>query len=169
MKEISITIDESKITERIFAESGYTALARAKAGIPGQFTDIVQATDDDKRVITAFISDSVNEAAGLVTRYLTPCTVTTEVHCDNADKRLFRLHFAAPSNTPSAFADAAREHIKSFATSRTLQQWMLTVKPDEANIHASKAQSKLVLLRELLAARTRPSRETFKDNTIIEF
>lgn len=169
MKEICITIDESKIINRIFSESGYAALARRKAGIPGEFTDIVHITDDDKRVIAAFISDSIDEAAGLITRYLAPCPVSAEKCSGNGAARLFGLHLTVSSNIPATFANAAKELIESFSTSRTLQQWMLTVKPDEANIHASKAQGKLVQLRELLAARTRPSTATFKDNTIIEF
>ena len=55
MKDITITINESDITERIATVSGYAALARSKAGMPERFTDIMQTTDDDRVMATAIL------------------------------------------------------------------------------------------------------------------
>lgn len=167
MKEVIITIDEREITGRIFSESGYAALARAKGGLAEHFTDMVQATDDDRSVIKSFITDSINEAAGVISRYMTPCTVGHIGSGCDADGTIC-IHFTMPHNSPTGIISTLKEYITGFAVARSLQQWMLTVKPDEAGIHLTKAQSILQCMREQFSVRSRPVKEEADDDNIIE-
>ena len=146
MKEINITINESDIMSRIFAESGYAALARAKSGMPERFTDIVQATDDDRSTIRRFIADSMGEAAGTITRYMSPCTVRY-IGDEYGSNGTIYVRFVVPQNSPDGMAQMLKESITVFSTARSLQHWMLMVKPDEANIHLGKAPAKCSALR----------------------
>ena len=166
MKEVTITIDGNEITSRIFSESGYAALARAKSGIPEHFTDIMQATDDDRKVVGRFIADSINEVAGIISRYMSPCTVK-QCGADGDVHSIMWLRFTIPHNCPEDIIGLLREKVASFAAARSQQHWMLMVKPDEASIHLQKAQSDIMQIRELLSTRARPVKgSTMKDNII---
>ena len=167
MKEVTITIEWNDIIGRIFAESGYAALARAKAGLPEQFTDILQVTEDDRRILKGYIRDSINEAAVTISRYLAPCSVKF-IGNAGEEESLVYLTFTPPHNYPDRMLPALKECISALTVSRCLQYWVLTVKPDEANIHISKAQGELLHMRELLSARTRPVKESGTDDNIIE-
>lgn len=167
MKEVIITINGDDIADRIFSESAYAALARAKGGLPERFTDIVQATEDDRNLIERFIIESVNEAAGIISRYMSPCSATYMQTEENTGGTIY-IRFTIPQNCPDSMATSLKESITSFAAARSLQHWMLTVKPDEANIHLSKAQNDIARIRELLSSRTRPVMGTAEDENIIE-
>lgn len=167
MKEVTITIDESIIKERIFMQSGYTAMARSKAGLPGQFTDIMQATDDEDDMVKHFISDSINEVAGVINRYLAPGS-TKFIENGNERERTMYISFTLPHNCPESIMATLKECIISFAAARSLQHWNLIVKPDESNIHIAKAQNELVRMRELLSTRTRPEKGNGEGYGIIE-
>lgn len=167
MKEVIITINGDDIADRIFSESAYAALSRAKSGLPERFTDIVQATEDDRNLIERFIIESVNEAAGIISRYMSSCSVTYMQTEENTGGTIY-IRFTIPQNCPDSMATSLKESITSFAAARSLQHWMLTVKPDEANIHLSKAQNDIARIRELLSLRTRPVMGTAEDENIIE-
>ena len=165
MREINITFNESDITKRIYAESGYIAKARARTGLPDDFIDTIQATEDDTRVLNGFIKESINESAGTINRYLSPCR--TRFIGTEGDK-LISISFTLPHNAPESTAEALKESIACFTVARTLQYWYMSVKPDEASLHMSKAQSELARMRELLGTRTRPAREGYRKGNIIE-
>ncbi|MBR3616182.1 MAG: hypothetical protein IKL56_06125 [Bacteroidaceae bacterium] len=167
MKEVIITINGGDIADRIFSESAYAALARAKSGLPERFTDIVQATEDDRNLIERFIIESVNEVAGIISRYMSSCSITYMQTEENTGGTIY-IRFTIPQNCPDSMATSLKESITSFAAARSLQHWMLTVKPDEANIHMSKAQNDIARIRELLSLRTRPVMGTAEDENIIE-
>lgn len=167
MKEVTITIDGGEIASRIFSESGYAALARAKSGIPEQFTDIMQATDDDRKAVGRFIADSINEVAGIISRYMSPCTVK-QCGTDGDAHSIMCLRFTIPHNCPEDIIGLLREKVASFAAASSQQRWMLMVKPDEASIHLQKAQSDIMQIRELLSTRTRPVKGSTMNDNIIE-
>lgn len=167
MKEVIITINGGDIADRIFSESAYAALARAKSGLPEHFTDIVQATEDDRNLIEKFIIESANEVTGIISRYMSSCSVTYMQTEENTGGTIY-IRFTIPQNCPDSMATSLKESITSFAAARSLQHWMLTVKPDEANIHLSKAQNDIARIRELLSLRTRPVMGTAEDENIIE-
>ena len=166
MKDITITINESDITERIATVSGYAAMARSKAGMPERFTDILQTTDDDRAIIQGFIGEGINEAVGIINRFMSPCSARFVDAGDN--NRLIRIAFTLPHNCPESIMATLKECIISFAAARSLQHWNLIVKPDESNIHIAKAQNELVRMRELLSTRTRPEKGNGEGNGIIE-
>lgn len=166
MKDITITINESDITERIATVSGYAALARSKAGMPERFTDILQTTDDDRAIIQGFIGEGINEAVGIINRFMSPCSAKFVDDGDN--DRLIRIAFTLPHNCPASSIEALKTTITNLAAYRSLQHWMLTVKPDEANMNASKADSELARMRSLLAVRQRPMMNPDNKDNIIE-
>lgn len=162
MKEVIITIEESDIKARIFTESGYAALARAKAGVPAEYSDMLQATEDEQHMLKAFIAESVNEAAGIISRYMTPCSARS------GDSALIYITFKLPYNTPEGIENGLKEVIKSFVVSRSMQHWAQTVKPDEMSLHSAKAQNCAVQIREMLCRRTRPAKQDDTKDNIVE-
>lgn len=166
MKDITITINESDITERIATVSGYAALARSKAGMPERFTDILQTTDDDHAIIQGFIGEGINEAVGIINRFMSPCSA--KFFDAGGNDRLIRIAFTLPHNCPASSIEALKTTITNLAAYRSLQYWMLTVKPDEANLNSSKADSELARMRSLLAVRERPMMNPDNKDNIIE-
>ena len=166
MKEVIITINGDDIADRIFSESAYAALARAKGGLPERFTDILQTTDDDRAIIQGFIGEGINEAVGIINRFMSPCSAKFVDAGDN--NRLIRITFTLPHNCPASSIEALKTTITNLVAYRSLQHWMLTVKPDEANLNASKADSELARMRSLLAVRERPKMNPDNKDNIIE-
>lgn len=167
MKEVIITINENEITERIAAESGYTSMARNKAGLPERFTDIMQATDDDGKLISTFVSDSINEASGLINRFLSPCSVKFD-DTGEGESRIILIRFTLPHNSPESTAEALKNCITGFAVDRSLQMWAQTVSPDEAGRYAAKADTEAAKMRSFMTVRERPQLRSNSSNKIIE-
>jgi hypothetical protein len=165
MKYREIRINVEELYRRLFAESGYIAMSRSAMGVPDRIVDTMQATDDERRIIDNWIKSSVNETAHAINRHLGSCSVR---HCKENDGQEFIISFKAPHNYPDEAIGLLQECAMDLVFKRTMQQWNMAMKPDEASITAAGAQSDALRFRELLAQRDRPTKEKGKTENLIE-
>ena len=167
MKDREIRIDVEELYKRLFTESGYIAMSRSAMGVPDRLVDTMQTTDDERRIIDNWIKSSVNEIAHVINRYLGPCSVIFGKDNGNSDLG-FTISFKAPHNYPEEATEMLQECAIDLVFKRTVQQWNMAMKPDEASITAAGAQADALRFRELLALRKRPTRENGKNENLIE-
>ncbi|MBO7302526.1 MAG: hypothetical protein J6U58_07465 [Bacteroidaceae bacterium] len=157
MTLINIIVNYEKILERIYTESGYTAMARSNIGISSELSDSMAATEEDKRVLENNIISGAKEAAVIITRYMTPCSIDISRTSQNNAIEKIELGFTLPGNYPTEIITTLEQCIEDFITTHALQQWMMIMKPDETSLVAMRMQSEAVRMREILTARKRPT------------
>ena len=155
MEKIEINIKSEDIYNRLYSESGSTSLSRTAMGLPDALAELIQITEDDKRVVDGYITSSVNEVSHTISRYLSPCSVR-RIYDETLKANKYNLTFSLPDNYPQECTGMLEDAIIDVVKNRTMQYWSLIVKPDEANIQATKVQSDVGRLRELLAMRSYP-------------
>ena len=157
MNTIRFTITRENVYNRVFATSAYTTRAREAMGIPSGITERMLLTADDRHIIDPMIDSSVNEIAGEIVRYHPgSCIEFTK----DGDVEGYRFSINAPTNYPAGNADKLAGSIESYIANRTLQNWHISIKPDEANIAAIKAQNDAMTIQSMLTQRTKPTIHT---------
>lgn len=164
MGEIRINVEE--LYKRLFTESGYIAHSRSAMGLYDSIVGIMNITDDERRIIDKWIRSSVNEIAHAINRYLSPCCA--KYYNDDSSGAEYVISFKIPHNYPKETVSLLQECAADLAFKRTMQQWNMAMKPDEANITATGAQADAIRFRELLAQRKKPAREEKRRENIIE-
>lgn len=156
MKEVQLVIRASNVHERIMAESGFTAQIKAAAGQSDRLTSLTIATDDERRIVSEFIPTAINECAVTISRNLSPCNLTENHEEGNEGYKRYCFTFMLPENFPEENIHQLQRIIMDIVCNRSLQQWYLLVKSDDANSVAMKAQSSMILLRDMLSIRKKP-------------
>ena len=157
MNTIRFTITRENVYNRVFATSAYTTRARETMGIPSGITERMLLTADDKHIIDPMIDSSVNEIASEIVRYHPgSCVEFTK----ESDAEGYQFCINAPANYPAGNAGKLAGSIESYIANRTLQNWYISIKPDEANIAAVKAQNDAMTIQSMLTQRTKPAIHT---------
>ena len=156
MTEINIVIYYEDTLSRIYTETGYTSQARSNIGLSPELSDTMAATEDDSRILRNFFIGGVNEAATFMTRYMMPCTTTIVTNSKTKEIEEGIIDTTVPANYPSQAVIILEREVKEFITNYMMYRWMMTVKPDEAEITAVKLQNSTNRIREILATRKKP-------------
>lgn len=151
MKEERITLSYESIAERMFTESGYIARAREASGLPDKASLSATATEDDRRLIETLISASINECTNTLSHYLAPCRYSA----DEAMKR-YDIDIKLPGNYPLNNLSALENIIMDYIVCRSLHNWYLMTRPEEAGVLATRLQPIQAKMREVLAMRNKP-------------
>lgn len=154
MENSIMVIKNEDIYRRLYTESGYASQSRESMGLPAQFCDRITITEDDKRLFEDFVVTSVMSIVSEIRRYFTACNV--EKMKTEEGEGYYLFSFPLPANhaimNTSSLCTAATDYI----VANTMQQWAMTIKPDEANIYAAKVQNSLAQLREIMTSRKKP-------------
>lgn len=157
MNTIRFTITRENVYNRVFATSAYITRARETMGIPSGITERMLLTADDRHIIDPMIDSSVNEIASEIVRYHPgSCVEFTK----ESDAEGYQFCINAPANYPAGNAGKLAGSIESYIANRTLQNWYISIKPDEANIAAVKAQNDAMSIQSMLTQRTKPAIHT---------
>lgn len=157
MEKIEIKINTDSLYTRLARESGLVARSRLALGVSDTVAEIMSLTEDEKEMAGNWIANSINETMHIMNRYLESCSVN--INRDNSNHAVeYVISVSIPHNFPHLQSIQLEMCIKELVTSRTLQQWYTTVKPDEANIAITSAQNHAGLLRGILTQRERPKR-----------
>ena len=153
MKRERIEIGHKRVLQRIYTHTYYVGEARKAAGTPPYLAAGVQASDSNRDMLTQHIHTSIAEAADMLTRYLGICSTRYSNESDTT-----ALYIETPPNYPAGCIAQMAQAIEEYATARTLGQWLMLSKPDEAAFAVEEAQTAATRLRELLSIRLHPGR-----------
>lgn len=156
MKEITITINENDILSRLYSESGYAAYSRESMGEKGMLCDTVTVTEDNYPIIKEYIKLGLYDVVALISHHLSPCSIehNGKNPITNNYEYLFKLNY--PTNYPQHNTTIIKERTIGYTIARVLQEWSMLMKPDEANIHATRALENYNKLKEILSQREKP-------------
>lgn len=156
MISINITINYKEILKRIYTESGYIAQARSSIGLSSELSEMMSATEEEKRIFDNAFCSACKDLGALITRYISDCDIEFVKNSQNDEIEECVEAFTVPNNFPITIKAILKQSFEDFITFYMLQQWMLITKPDEANIYAIKLQGETIRIREMLASRKRP-------------
>ncbi len=166
-KEIKISSYE--VEQRLFTYSYYVGEARRNGGVPLKLAAGIQASSDDH----VQMNDHINVATGELVKILNNNFGACRLHSLNDDGHegysIFMFCLTPPQYFPGGLFAELQNTMTHFLVMRTLQQWMMQHKPDEAAITAVEMEKATIQLRELMNTRVTPRRIKRRTRNNIEF
>lgn len=156
MKEITFSIRHKNIVDRIKLYTHYTGEARRNAGLPDKQAAAMQASADDATQMGDHIENALNETGTILSRYFAQFLAGQNGEENSEESIEYTFTIAAPELFPTSATANVEKSIENFLVHRTLQQWFVQHRPEEAALQAAEAQTAMVHLRELLTLRSRP-------------
>ena len=156
MKEITFSVRHKDIVDRIKLYTHYTGEARRNAGLPDKQAAAMQASADDATQMSDHIENALNEVGTILSRYFAQFLAGQNVEDGNEENKEYTFTIAAPELFPSTATANVEKCIENLVVRRTLQQWFVQHRPEEATLQAAEAQNAAGHLRELLTLRSRP-------------
>ena len=157
MKNIKeIKISSYDVEQRVFTYSYYVGEARRNSGVPLKLAASMQASIDDHVQLNDHIDVATSELVKMINSYFCVCKYSSkndEVH-DGYIISTFML--TPPQYFPDNLLGELQKMMTNYLVMRTLQQWILQHKPDEAVITASETERITLQLRELMNSRVKP-------------
>lgn len=154
MSTTTIAIHKNDICEHIYMVSACTARAREAIGLPNDIIERMIVTKDEMRKISNLIDQSANDLISIITHYYPNSTMQRK---DDILGGYNIFNIETPPEYPSGNKETLRHYFESYITNRTLQKWYTDIKPDEANITATKVQNDTNNITNLLTQRTKPT------------
>lgn len=156
MKETELKISGKKLFERMKTESGKTSQVKESAGQTGRISVHGIITDDEKNLIDEYIEIAMNECMTVTNRYLGACRFTSKADPSDTRHNIYSLHVAMPVNYPEEAFLSLEGIIGNIVVNRSLQQWYMLARSDDASLCSSKIQLYMQQLQETLSLRKRP-------------
>lgn len=166
MNREKIKISLYEVEQRIFTYSYYVGEARRNSGAPLKLAAGMQASSDDHIQIYDHINVATSELVKMINSYFGPCRyipVNDEAH---EGYEIFMFSLSPPQYFPGGLFSELQKAMTNFLVMRTLQQWILQHKPDEAVITATETEKVTLQLRELMNTRVKPRRVKRRNNNI---
>ena len=167
-KREEIKISSYDVEQRIFTYSYYIGEARRNNGVPLKLAASIQASSDDHIQINDHINVATSELIKLINCHFCTCKQRTENDETHKGYIIHIFLLTPPQYFPENLLDELQKTMINYLVMRTLQQWILQHKPDEAAITASETEKLTIQLRELMNCRTKPRKAKRKPKNNIE-
>ena len=167
-RRTEIAISTYEIAQRVFTYSYYVGEARRSSGLPLKLAVGLQASSDDSEQLGDHINIAAGELDKMINCYF--CQGALLVKNDEQHDGYSTLKFIliVPQYFPKNRFEELRRAMENYIVMRTLQQWMLQHKPDEAAIISAETEKTTLLLRELMNSRIKPRRIEKRNKNRIE-
>lgn len=153
MKNLILEINREDVLEHIYKSSAYTARSREAMGIPVSVCDTMQATTDNANIIEPLLEKSVVETESIIREYFQGNTI---VQKEKENGIYYEFEIPVPCNFPEGCKANLEKLIGDYMAQRTMHQWYIVVKPDEAGIAATVVNETAANIRRLLTTREKP-------------
>ena len=159
MKRIEeIKILSYDVEQRVFTYSHYVGEARRSSGVPLKIAAGMQASSDDHLQVNDHIDIAASELVKMINCYFGACKYRYENDDEHEGCLILIFSLAPPQYFPDNLFGELQRVITNYLVMRTLQQWFLQHKPDEAVITTSETEKITLQLRELMNCRVKPRR-----------
>ena len=159
----NIKISTYDVEQRILTYTYYTGEARRNSGTPLKLAASIQASVDDHIQINDHMNVATSELIKMVNCYFCTCKCDRKDDDTHAGYTILNLRLSPPQYFPENLLDELRETMINYLVMRTLQQWMLQQKPDEAVIMANETEKTSIQLRELMNRRAKPRKAKIRN------
>lgn len=166
-KEIKISSYE--VEQRLFTYSYYAGEARRNSGVPLKLATGMQVSSDDHVQINDHINVAINELVKILNNNFGACRLHSLLDDLHEGYSMLMFCLAPPQYFPGSLLGELQKAMTHFLVMRTLQQWILQHKPDEAAIIAIEMEKATMQLRELMNTRVAPRRIKRRTRNSIEF
>jgi hypothetical protein len=111
---------------------------------------------------------AVTELVKMINCTFCTCTSSNEADDEHPGYTTLKFLLVPPQYFPMHLFGELQKTMTSYLVMRTLQQWILQHKPDEAVITTSETEKLTMQLRELMNCRVKPRKATNVTKTNIE-
>ena len=165
-KEIAISAHE--IAQRVFTYSYYAGEARRSSGHPLKLVAGLQASDDDREQLLDHMNIAAAELDKIINCYFCAGNLRTENDAEHDGYTTLKFSLLPPQYFPKSRFEELQQTMGNYIVMRTLHQWILQNKPDEAAITAGEIEKLTLQMRELMNIRVKPRRIEKRNKNRIE-
>ena len=167
-KETVLKISSYDVEQRVFTYSYYVGEARRNSGLPIKLAASMQASPDDHVQLSDHMDTAVAELVKMINSSFCICTSSTVADDEHRGYTTLQFMLVPPQYFPMHLIGELQKTMTSYLVMRTLQQWILQHKPDEAVITTSETEKLTMQLRELMNCRVKPRKAQNVTKTNIE-
>ena len=153
-----IKISSYDIEQRVFTYSYYVGEARRNSGTPLALSSGIQASSDDHLQMNDHIDVAASELVKMINCYFCACKYRTDNDETHEGYLILDFLLTPPQYFSFNLLGELQRTMTNYLVMRTLHQWILQHKPDEAAITASETDKITLQLRELMNSRVKPRR-----------
>ena len=157
-KKEEIKISLFHVEQRVFTYSYYIGEAQRNSGIPLKLAASIQASSDDHVQINDHINIAISELVKIINNYFCICKYDLEKDNTHEEHSILKLIVTPPQYFPNNMLDELQKTMTTYLVMRTLQQWILQHKPDEASITTAETEKTVIQLRQLMNCRVKPQK-----------
>ena len=165
-KEIVISTHE--IAQRLFTYSYYVGEARRNSGAPLKLAAGLQACNDDSEQLFDHMNIAAGELDKMINSYFATGNLFIENDKEHIGYSILNFTLLPPQYFPENRFEELCRTMENYMVMRTLQQWMLQRKPDEAAITAAETEKLALQMREIMNSRVRPRKIEKRNKNRIE-
>ena len=154
----NIKISSHEVEQRVFTYSYYVGEARRNSGTPIKMAANIQASSDDHVQMNDHINVATSELIKIINCYFCPCKHSNKKDDTHDGYIILIFSLTPPQYFPAHLFEELKKTMINYLVMRTLQQWILQHKPDEAVITATETEKITLQLRELMNTRVKPRR-----------
>lgn len=163
----NIKISSHEVEQRVFTYSYYVGEARRNSGTPIKMAANIQASSDDHVQMNDHINVATSELIKIINCYFCPCKHSNEKDDTHEGYIILIFSLTPPQHFPEHLLEEFKKTMINYLVMRTLQQWTLQHKPDEAAITTAETEKITLQLRELMNCRVIPRRVKKRSNNIL--
>ncbi len=163
-----LKISTYDVTQRIYTYSYYVGESRRNSGLPIKLAASMQASPDDHHQLNDHMNVAASELVKMINSTFCECTTSSVPDSEHAGYSILKFRLIPPQYFPMHLFGELQKNMTSYLVMRTLQQWILQHKPDEAVITTSEAEKLTIQLRELMNCRVKPRKGQNATKTNIE-
>lgn len=165
-KEIAISTHE--IAQRVFTYSYYVGEARRGSGHPLKLVAGLQTSDDDREQLLDHMKIAAAELDKMINCYFCTGNLCAKDDAEHDGYTTLNFSLLPPQYFPKNRFEELQQMMENYMVMRTLHQWILQNKPDEAAITAGETEKFTLQLRELMNIRVKPRRIEKRNKNRIE-
>ena len=151
-----IKLSTFDVAQRIFSYTHYVGESRRNSGFDIKLAASIQASPDDYIQLSDQINIAISELVKITNTVFGTCKASNVPDSEHEGYSIITFTLAPPQYFPMHLLGELRNTMINYMVMRTLQQWMLQQKPDEAAIITSESEKIAVQLRELMNCRMKP-------------
>ena len=161
-----LKISTYDVEQRVFTYSYYVGEARRNSGTPVQLAASMQASPDDHSQMDDHINVATSELVKIINCNFATCRQMSDNDEEHSGYRILKFSLTPPQYFPQSLLCELQKTMTNYLVMRTIQQWILQHKPDEAAITTTETEKATIQLRELMNCRVKPRKikRDFKNN-----
>ena len=159
MKNINITLKSKELLYDISVTAYIVGDGMPEEAALERYRVQSAVDEDNVRKVNMFVAKAWRDIITVLTAYMNgEETPATDVDDKLADREYYSVNLSVPEAHPDDAAETLARYVHDYIVNRSLSQWFLLTKKDEAEIYAVMANGDMQSVKRTITLRRHPDR-----------